>query len=156
MPTMLKTDNSTQPQSAAQAPAVPSAKTKSSHGDKATTAKGGTGRRKRAVAQVRITSGSGKVVINKVEKVLPDYVLEPLKLVGETNKWDISILVAGGGYASQPMAIRLGLARALIDLNPDFKPTLKHAGFLTRDARERERKKYGLKSARRAPQFAKR
>lgn len=116
----------------------------------------GTGRRKSAVARVRLTAGSGNILINKVERSLPAWALEPLQVIGETGKWDISVLVHGGGIASQPVAIRHGLARALITINPEFKPTLKKYGFLTRDARERERKHYGLKSARRAPQFAKR
>ena len=116
----------------------------------------GTGRRKSAVARVRLTSGAGQISVNKVEKILPDWVLKPLVELGQTGKWDVSVLVAGGGIASQPEAIRHGLSRALIKINPEWKPTLKHLGFLTRDPRERERKHYGLKSARRAPQFAKR
>lgn len=116
----------------------------------------GTGRRKSAVARVRLTAGAGQVLVNKAEKVLPDWVLKPFVELGQTGKWDMSVLVAGGGIASQPEAIRHGLSRALIKINPEWKPTLKHLGFLTRDPRERERKHYGLKSARRAPQFAKR
>lgn len=116
----------------------------------------GTGRRKSAVARVRLMRGKGKVAVNKADRELPAYVLEPLQTVGEVGNWDVSVLVHGGGLSSQPIAIRHGLARALVKINPDFKKALKQAGFLTRDARERERKKYGLKSARRAPQFSKR
>ncbi|MBA7492605.1 30S ribosomal protein S9 [subsurface metagenome] len=123
----------------------------------------GTGRRKSATARVRIIKGTGDVIINSQE--LLDYfvspfiikkISEPLKLLGLDKKVDISILVSGGGKSAQVDAIRLGISRAIIRYNSDFKPTLKKSGFLTRDAREKERKKPGLKRARRAPQWKKR
>lgn len=116
----------------------------------------GTGRRKTAIAQVRILSGKGKCTINGKESSLPNATSDPLKLVGKIDLFDISIKVSGGGKSSQLDAIRHGLSRALIDLNPEFRPTLKKAGYLTRDQRETERKKPGLKKARRAPQWSKR
>ena len=116
----------------------------------------GTGRRKTAVARVRILSGKGKYIINNKESSLPDSVTAPLKLVGKIDSFDISIKVSGGGKSGQFEAIRHGLSRALIELNPEFRPTLKKAGYLTRDQRETERKKPGLKKARRAPQWSKR
>lgn len=116
----------------------------------------GTGRRKTASARVRIFAGSGKIVVNDKETKLEDFVVEPLKLVGKLSSFDISAKVIGGGKTGQAEAIRHGLSRALIELNPEFRPTLKKAGFLTRDQREVERKKPGLKKARRAPQWSKR
>ena len=116
----------------------------------------GTGRRKTATARVRIFVGSGKVTVNDKETSLPDVALEPLKMVGKISSMDISAKVNGGGTTGQTEAIRHGLSRALVELNPDFRPTLKKAGFLTRDQREVERKKPGLKKARRAPQWSKR
>ncbi len=116
----------------------------------------GTGRRKTAVARVRIFAGNGKTVVNDKEIVLPDVVLEPLKLVGKLESFDISVKVNGGGKEGQLDAIRHGISRALIVLNPEFRPQLKKVGFLTRDPREVERKKPGLKKARRAPQWSKR
>ncbi|MEI6477892.1 MAG: 30S ribosomal protein S9 [bacterium] len=116
------------------------------------------GRRKSAVAQVRLISkGSGKIVIN--EKPFtgeePAYVA-PLKLVGKFGDLDLSVHVAGGGIHGQADAIQHGIARALLKIDEEFRTTLKKAGFLTRDPREKERKKPGLKSARRAPQWSKR
>lgn len=118
----------------------------------------GTGRRKTAIARVRLyTNGAGLVTINDKEVVKPDTLyLAPFILVGENAKWNVSVKVAGGGKKSQLEAIRLGVARALLRTNADFRQSLKKAGFLTRDPREKERKKPGLKRARRAPQWAKR
>lgn len=116
----------------------------------------GTGRRKTATARVRIFAGNGKATVNDKEIVLPDTVIEPLKLVGKSDSFDISVKVSGGGKNGQLEAIRHGLSRALLELNSEFRPTLKKAGFLTRDPREVERKKPGLKKARRAPQWSKR
>lgn len=123
----------------------------------------GTGRRKNSVARVRLVPGSGRIIVNKRE--LDDYFgLETLKLIvkqplvaTETEgTYDVLVNVKGGGYTGQAGAIRHGIARALLEADPDFRPTLKSAGFLTRDARMKERKKYGLKGARKAPQFSKR
>lgn len=116
----------------------------------------GTGRRKTAVARVRLYPGDGKFVVNEKEVELDEAVISPLKLVGKLGNFDLSVKVLGGGIMSQKEAIRLGISRALILLNPEFRPTLKKAGYLTRDAREVERKKPGLKKARRAPQWSKR
>lgn len=117
----------------------------------------GTGRRKTAVAQVRLyPKGNGKVVINEktITVAAPEY-LEPLKLVGQADL-DISAHVSGGGKQGQIEAIRHGVARALLAMDENFRTTLKGAGFLTRDPRAKERKKPGLRSARRAPQWSKR
>ena len=123
----------------------------------------GTGRRKSSVARVRLYAGTGKITIN--DRDIDDYFgLETLKLivrqpfgVTETNdKFDIVCTVAGGGVPGQAGAIRHGLSRALLQFNPEFRAALKKEGFLTRDPRMKERKKYGLKAARRAPQFSKR
>ncbi|MEE3467559.1 MAG: 30S ribosomal protein S9 [Eubacterium sp.] len=123
----------------------------------------GTGRRKSSVARVYMTPGTGKVTINK--KDMEDYfgletlkiiVRQPLEVTGTTDKYDIKVTVRGGGFTGQAGAIRHGIARALNKADEDFRPALKKAGFLTRDSREKERKKYGLKKARRAPQFSKR
>jgi len=117
----------------------------------------GTGRRKTAVARVRIFPGSGKFTINdKAVTPTTEIYLEPLKLVGKYGNSDLSIKVAGGGFRGQIDAIRHGIARALVELDEEYRTTLKKAGFLTRDPRERERKKPGLKSARRSPQWSKR
>ena len=116
----------------------------------------GTGRRKTATARVRLFAGTGKITVNDKEASLPDVILEPLKLVGKNGSIDISAKVLGGGTTGQNEAIRHGISRALLELNPEFRPTLKKAGFLTRDQREVERKKPGLKKARRAPQWSKR
>ena len=123
----------------------------------------GTGRRKKSVARVRIVPGTGVITING--KDIDTYFgLETLKLIvnqpfgatGNEGKWDIIALVNGGGISGQAGAIRHGLARALVQADEANKPALKAAGFLTRDPRMKERKKYGLKGARRAPQFSKR
>ncbi len=123
----------------------------------------GTGRRKSSVARVRLIPGSGVITINKRD--IDDYFgLETLKLIvnqpfGATNtvgKFDIVCTVQGGGISGQAGAIRHGVAKALLQADPNYRPALKKAGFLTRDPRMKERKKYGLKAARRAPQFSKR
>lgn len=120
------------------------------------------GRRKKAVARVRLVPGSGSILINKRE--LDDYfALETLKMtvrqplvLTKTTGYDILVNVVGGGLTGQSGAIRHGISRALVKANPDLRSELKRAGFLTRDPRMKERKKYGLKGARRAPQFSKR
>ncbi len=123
----------------------------------------GTGRRKSSVARVRIYSGDGKVVING--RSIDDYfgldtlkliVRQPLVLTATEGKYDVICTVAGGGVTGQAGAIRHGISRALLQAGDDMRPVLKKAGFLTRDPRMKERKKYGLKAARRAPQFSKR
>ena len=122
------------------------------------------GRRKAAVAQIRLyKKGEGKIIINKhdYKKYFPFFefqkiVTAPLVLVGEDNQHDITVVVRGGGIRGQAEAIRLGISRALIELNKDCRPVLKANGFLTRDPRVKERKKPGLKRARRAPQWSKR
>ena len=123
----------------------------------------GTGRRKSSVARVRVYPGTGKITIN--DRDINDYfgletlkliVRQPLALTGTTEKFDIVVRVAGGGVTGQAGAIRHGLSRALLQFDENLRPTLKKAGFLTRDPRMKERKKYGLKAARRAPQFSKR
>lgn len=124
----------------------------------------GTGRRKKAIARVRlIPAGSGNIVINDraFENYFPQgtkqYVVkQPLVLLGVEGKYDIMVNVYGGGFTGQAEAIRLGIARALLQAEPDCRAALKKEGFLTRDPRVKERKKYGLKKARRAPQFSKR
>ena len=122
----------------------------------------GTGRRKSSVARVYIKAGKGKIVVNgiAVDKYMPYATLvmdlsQPLELTGTKAKFDVEAFVEGGGFSGQAGAIRLGIARALLEAGVDRK-TLKVAGMLTRDARAKERKKYGLKAARRAPQFSKR
>ena len=123
----------------------------------------GTGRRKSSVARVYLVPGSGKITINK--KNIDDYlgldtlkviVRQPLTATETDGKFDVLVNVKGGGYTGQAGAIRHGIARALLEADTEFRPTLKKAGFLTRDPRMKERKKYGLKAARRAPQFSKR
>ncbi len=116
----------------------------------------GTGRRKAAIAQVRVMKGSGKYIVNDADIVTDPYIARVITLVGLTDKVDISAHVHGGGAQGQIIAIRHGLARALVEFDAALRATLKKAGLLTRDSREKERKKYGLHSARRAPQFAKR
>jgi len=122
-----------------------------------------TGRRKEAIARVRITPGSGKWTING--RTLEDYfpnkvhqqiVSEPFETLDQSGQYDIIARVHGGGVSGQAGALRLGLARALIEADPESRPSLKRVGFLTRDARIKERKKYGLKKARKAPQYSKR
>jgi len=123
----------------------------------------GTGRRKKSVARVRLVPGEGKIVIN--DRSLDDYfgletlkviVKQPLVLTETLNKFDVLCNVVGGGFTGQAGAIRHGIARALLKADEEFRPALKKAGYLTRDPRMKERKKYGLKKARRAPQFSKR
>ena len=123
----------------------------------------GTGRRKQSVARVRLYNGTGKVTINGRD--IDDYfgletlkllVNSPLVLTETAGKFDIVVNVVGGGCSGQAGAIRHGIARALLEFDPNLRPALKKAGFLTRDPRMKERKKYGLKAARRAPQFSKR
>lgn len=123
----------------------------------------GTGRRKSAVARVRLVPGEGKIIINKrdVEEYIPfetlrEVIKQPLKLTQTLGSYDVLVNVQGGGFTGQAGAIRHGIARALLQVDPDFRPALKQAGLLTRDPRMKERKKYGLKGARRAPQFSKR
>lgn len=116
----------------------------------------GTGRRKTSVARVSMIPGKGAIVINTKEQDLPAAVAAPLILVGKNGSFDITVTVKGGGVNGQVEAMRHGVANALIKFSPDFRPTLRKAGFLTRDDRSKERKKYGLKKARRAPQWSKR
>ena len=123
----------------------------------------GTGRRKSSVARVTLVPGTGVITVNgvKVEDYLPaaTFVMDlkqPLVATSNETRFDISCNVKGGGYTGQTGAIRLGIARALLEASADYRPTLKSLGLLTRDARAKERKKYGLKGARRAPQFSKR
>ncbi len=123
----------------------------------------GTGRRKSSVARVYVMPGTGNITINKRDiddyfglETLKVIVRQPLETIGATEKFDIKISVHGGGYTGQAGAIRHGIARALVQADADNRPALKKAGFLTRDSRMKERKKYGLKAARRAPQFSKR
>jgi small subunit ribosomal protein S9 len=121
------------------------------------------GRRKEAVARVRLRPGTGAITVN--HRGLDDYfpsethrmiVTEPLRLTTTTELYDVDVTMDGGGTTGQAGALRLGIARALISLDPDLRPALKRAGFLMRDAREKESKKYGLKKARKAPQYSKR
>ncbi len=123
----------------------------------------GTGRRKDAIARVRITEGNGNITINKSNldeyfglETLKVIVKQPLSVTNTLAKYDVICTVKGGGYTGQAGAIRHGLARALNEANIEFRPILKSNGFLTRDPRMKERKKYGLKKARKAPQFSKR
>ncbi len=123
----------------------------------------GTGRRKSSVARVYLVPGKGEVIINK--RKMDDYfgldtlkfvVKQPLVLTNTEAKFDVLVNVHGGGFTGQAGAIRHGVSRALLQVDAEYRPALKSAGFLTRDARMKERKKYGLKGARRAPQFSKR
>lgn len=116
----------------------------------------GVGRRKTAVAQVRLVGGKGKYVVNGKETDIPAKVSAVLDTVDRSGQLDISVVVRGGGIKGQIDAAVLGVARSLVDLNEDFRSGLRKAGFLTRDARKKERKKPGLRGARRAPQWAKR
>ncbi len=122
-----------------------------------------TGKRKTSIAKIKLFSGAGEITIN--EKVATEYVdlktligviKSPMKLIGGADKYSVVITVEGGGISSQAEAIRHGIARALVVMDPFNKPTLKKAGMLTRDSRTKERKKFGLKRARKAPQFSKR
>ena len=122
-----------------------------------------TGRRKRAVARVRFRPGTGTITINKrpVEDYFPNdthrmILAEPLKVTSTGESYDIDATIHGGGVSGQAGALRLGISRGLIALDEELRPTLKKAGFLTRDASEKESKKYGLKKARKAPQYSKR
>jgi small subunit ribosomal protein S9 len=123
----------------------------------------GTGRRKSSVARVRLVPGDGQIIINK--RPMDEYfgletlkliVKQPLVLTDTINKYDVLVNVNGGGFTGQAGAIRHGISRALLEADPELRGALKAAGFLTRDPRMKERKKYGLKAARRAPQFSKR
>ena len=123
----------------------------------------GTGRRKSSVARVYLTPGTGVITIGgkSLEEYLPSEILRmvvksPLELTGTVGQYDVNINVYGGGFTGQAGAMRHGIARALLEVGEDFRPVLKKAGFLTRDSRSKERKKYGLKGARRAPQYSKR
>ena len=123
----------------------------------------GTGRRKSSIARVYLVPGTGKITINKKDmdqyfglETLKIIVRQPLEATNTLDKYDVLVNVRGGGFTGQAGAIRHGIARALLNVDADFRPTLKKAGFLTRDPRMKERKKYGLKKARRAPQFSKR
>ena len=123
----------------------------------------GTGRRKSSVARVYIFPGTGKITINKRDiddylgmETLKVIVRQPLEATGTTDKFDVLVNVKGGGFTGQAGAIRHGISRDLLEADSDDHPVLKSAGYLTRDPRMKERKKYGLKAARRAPQFSKR
>ena len=123
----------------------------------------GTGRRKKSVARVYLVPGTAKITINKKDmdqyfglETLKVIVRQPLVLTETAEKYDVLVNVRGGGFTGQAGAIRHGISRALLNVDADYRPALKKAGFLTRDPRMKERKKYGLKAARRAPQFSKR
>ena len=122
-----------------------------------------TGRRKEAVARVRLVEGTGTYQLNgrSLDEFFPTrahrmIVSSPLRLAGKDKDFDVLARIEGGGVSGQAGALRLGIARALIDLDPELRPLLKKEGFLTRDPREKERRKYGLKKARKAPQYSKR
>ena len=123
----------------------------------------GTGRRKESIARVRLTAGKGNIVVNGRSldeyfgtEILKVIVNQPFAVTNTVGKYDVIVKVVGGGYTGQAGAIRHGIARALNEANSEFRPVLKAKGFLTRDPRMKERKKYGLKKARKAPQFSKR
>ena len=123
----------------------------------------GTGRRKSSVARVRLVEGNGKITINGKDideffglETLKVIVRQPLTVTNTTSKYDVICTVKGGGFTGQARSIRHGIARALNEANQEYRPALKSNGFLTRDPRMKERKKYGLKKARKAPQFSKR
>ena len=123
----------------------------------------GTGRRKTSVARVFLTPGNGKFVINKQDideyfdyDILKVTAKAPLEITESLGKFDVYVTVKGGGFTGQAGAIRHGIARALLEVSAELRPVLKRAGYLTRDPRKKERKKYGLKKARRSPQFSKR
>ena len=123
----------------------------------------GTGRRKKSIARVYLVPGTGNITINKRDidnylglETLKVIVRQPLVATNTADKFDVIVSVHGGGFTGQAGAIRHGIARALLTVDGDFRPVLKKAGYLTRDPRMKERKKYGLKAARRAPQFSKR
>ena len=122
-----------------------------------------TGRRKQAIARVRLRPGTGTITINKrgLDEYFPSathrmILTEPLRLTNTAEAYDVDATIDGGGVSGQAGALRLGIARALVELDPEQRSPLKKAGFLTRDAREKESKKYGLKKARKAPQYSKR
>lgn len=122
-----------------------------------------TGRRKGAVARVRVRPGGGAITVNQRDvavyfpsKAHQMILSEPLRLTSTDEVYDIDVSLTGGGVSGQAGALRLGIARALVELDPETRPTLKKAGFLSRDQREKESKKYGLKKARKAPQYSKR
>ena len=123
----------------------------------------GTGRRKESIARVRLVAGKGEITVNgkKLDEyfgteILKVIVNQPFAVTNTVGKYDVIVKVVGGGYTGQAGAIRHGIARALLEVNSEFRPALKSNGFLTRDPRMKERKKYGLKKARKAPQFSKR
>ncbi len=123
----------------------------------------GTGRRKKSVARVYLKPGTGKITVNKRDiddyfgfETLKIIVRQPFVATDTSDRFDVMVNVKGGGYTGQAGAIRHGIARALLTVDEEYRPALKKAGYLTRDPRMKERKKYGLKSARRAPQFSKR
>ncbi|MCY7430817.1 30S ribosomal protein S9 [Bacillus safensis] len=123
----------------------------------------GTGRRKSSVARVRLVPGEGRIVVNNREiteyipfAALIEDVKQPLNITETANSYDVLVTVHGGGFSGQAGAIRHGISRALLEVDPEYRTPLKRAGLLTRDSRMKERKKYGLKGARRAPQFSKR
>ena len=123
----------------------------------------GTGRRKNSIARVRLVNGNGKITVNSKDleeyfgvETLKVIVKQPLVATNTLDKFDVICTVKGGGISGQAGAIRLGITRALMLVNPDYRASLKPAGMCTRDPRQKERKKYGLKKARRAPQFSKR
>ncbi len=123
----------------------------------------GTGRRKSSVARVRLVPGNGQIIVNGKDskdyfckKTLEMIIRQPLVLTETEGRFDVLVNAHGGGSTGQAGAVRLGIARALLKADPEYRPALKRAGFLTRDPRMKERKKYGLKGARRAPQFSKR
>jgi small subunit ribosomal protein S9 len=123
----------------------------------------GTGRRKEAIVRVWLSSGTGRIVLNgrTLEEYFPSrahrmVVTSPLRLIGREKEFDVTARLDGGGTSGQAGALRQGIARALVELDPELRPQLKREGLLTRDAREKERRKYGLKKARKAPQYSKR
>lgn len=123
----------------------------------------GIGRRKKSIARVRLVPGNGKVVVNQKDidsyfprKVLREHLMEPLKATDNVSRFDVIVSVNGGGTTGQAGAVRMGISRALLDADENLRETLKKRGFLRRDPRMKERKKYGLRKARRAPQFSKR
>lgn len=123
----------------------------------------GTGRRKKSIARVRLMAGTGKITVNGKDlgeyfgtEILKVIVNQPFAVTNTAGKYDVICTVTGGGFTGQAGAIRHGISRALLEANSELRPALKQAGFLTRDPRMKERKKYGLKKARKAPQFSKR
>ena len=123
----------------------------------------GTGRRKKSIARVRLMQGTGKITVNNKDlgeyfgtEILKVIVNQPFAVTSTEGKYDVMCSVVGGGFTGQAGAIRHGISRALVEANEELRPALKHSGFLTRDPRMKERKKYGLKKARKAPQFSKR